>query len=260
MKRIFSGARFLKGFTIAFYMFIFAPILIVILMSFHPRDIVSFPLPGFSVKWWIRFFGNYNLLTSLRISLTLGAAAALVAGLIGTLASFAIVRSEFRRKDLLNALTFAPMVISGVVFGVALLSLFDSIRFPRGFIGLVIAHSLLCIPYVIVVVSARLADFDRSIEEAAMNLGANNFQTFKSITLPVLLPAIIAGMLLAFTISFDEYPATQFLATATTATIPVRIFSMIKTELNPQINVLAAVMVVITICIPMLAQYFLRRK
>jgi spermidine/putrescine transport system permease protein len=113
---------------------------------------------------------------------------------------------------------------------------------------------------VVVVVSARLAGFDRSIEEAAMNLGANRFQTFRSVTLPLIAPGIIGGMLLAFTVSFDEFPATQFLSTPTTATVPIRIFSMIKTELNPQINVLAAIMVTITIGVPLIAQYFLREK
>jgi len=260
MKSFFSGTFLLKWFTIAVYVFIFAPILVVILMSFHPNEIVSFPMPGFSLKWYEKFITNYSLLHALRVSLTLGLASALVSGVIGTLAAFAIVRSNFRIKALLNAMTFAPMVISGVVLGVALLSLYDALNFPRGFVGLVIAHTLFSLPYVVVVVSSRLAGFDRSIEEAAMNLGANRWQTFKSITLPLISPGIIGGMLLAFTISFDEFPATQFLSTPSTATVPIRIFSMIKTELNPQINVLAAIMIAVTIGVPMIAQYFLKNK
>ena len=260
MKRLFSGASLLKWFTIAVYIFIFAPILVVILMSFHPHDIVSFPMPGFSFKWYAKFINNYSLLNALRVSLTLGLVSAIMAGIIGTLAAFAIVRSKFRIKAALNAVTFAPMVISGVVMGVALLSLYHNVGLPRGFIGLVIGHTLFSLPYVVVVVSARLAGFDRSIEEAAMNLGANRLQTFRSVTLPLIAPGIIGGMLLAFTVSFDEFPATQFLSTPTTATVPIRIFSMIKTELNPQINVLAAIMVTITIGLPLIAQYFLREK
>lgn len=260
MKRVLTGGGFIKWFTVAVYIFVFAPILVVILMSFHPRDIVSFPMPGFSFKWYLRFLTNYRLLDSLRVSLTLGVVSALLSGIIGTLASFAIVRSEFRRKEWLNAAIFAPMVISGVVFGVALLSFFDFIHFPRGFVGLVMGHTLLTIPYVVVVVCARLAGFDRSLEEAAMNLGANRLQTFKSVTFPIIAPGIIGGMMLAFTISFDEFPATQFLATPEASTVPILVFSMIRTELNPQINVLATVMLVITIGLPMIAQKFLRKK
>ena len=260
MHRWVNGQALLKAITIAVYVFIFAPIAVVILMSFHPHEIVSFPMPGFSLKWYVRFINNAQLLTSLRVSLTLGAVSACVAGVIGTLAAFAIVRSKIRFKQALNAITFAPMVISGVVMGVALLSFFQFIGFPRGFWGLVIAHTLFALPYVVVVVSARLAGFDRTLEEAAMNLGANHVQTFRAVTFPIIAPGIIGGMLLAFTISFDEFPASQFLSTPATVTVPIRIFSMIKTELNPQINVLAGVMIAITIGVPMIAQYFLKKK
>lgn len=260
IKRIFSGNSFMKWWTFAVYFFLFAPVLVVILMSFHPHEIVSFPMPGFSLKWYRNFFTNFPLLNSLRISLTLGVCAAFLAGIIGTLAAFAIVRANFRGKQLLNATIFAPMLISPVVLGVALLAFFDFIHFPRGFFGLVIAHSLITLPFVVVVVSSRLAGFDRSLEEAAMNLGANYFQTFKSVTLPIVSPGIIGGMLLAFTISFDEFPATQFLSTTDTVTIPIRVFSMIRTELSPEINVLALFMVVLTITFPLISSYILRRK
>lgn len=260
MKKYLFGFNPLKWVTVAVYIFIFAPILVVILMSFHPQDIVSFPMPGFSLKWYARFLSNDNLLRALWVSLTLGVSAGCLAGIIGTLAAFAIVRSNLRIKAALNAVTFAPMVISGVVMGVAILSFFNAIGFPRGFLGLVITHSLFSLPYVIVVVSARLAGFNRSLEEAAMNLGATPWQTFKSVTLPLIAPGVIGGMLLAFTISFDEFPATQFLSTPGTATVPIRIFSMIKTELNPQINVLATIMIVITIGVPLISEYFFRKK
>ncbi|VEN75227.1 Spermidine/putrescine ABC transporter permease [Candidatus Desulfarcum epimagneticum] len=260
MKKIFTENFFLKWITVAVYIFIFAPILVVILMSFHPHEIVSFPMPGFSLKWYVKFISNHNLLNSLRVSLLLGVTSALMAGVIGTLAAFAIVRSKVPVAKLLNAATFAPMVISGVVLGVAMLSFFNAIHFPRGFVSLAAAHTLFSLPYVIIVVSSSLAGFDRSTEEAAMNLGANAFQTFKSITLPAIFPAIVAGMLLSFTISFDEFPASQFLSTPGTITVPIRIFSMIKTELNPQINVLAAVMILVTICLPLMAQFFMRGK
>jgi spermidine/putrescine transport system permease protein len=260
MRKIFTGQRLLKLGTIAVYVFIFAPILIVVLMSFHPREIVSFPLPGFSLRWYKEFITNYTLLNSLRISLTIGLGAALLAGVIGTLAAFALVRAKFRGKEMLNAMIFAPMLISPVVMGVALLSFFDFIHFPRGYVSVIVAHSLITLPFVVVVVAARLSDFDRSLEWAAMNLGANHFQTFKSITFPLIAPGIIGGMLLAFTLSFDEYPATQFLATPGTTTVPIRIFSMIKTELNPQINVLATILIAVTIIVPVLTYYFLRKK
>ncbi len=260
MKKIFNGTRLLKWATILVYLFIFTPIAIVILMSFHPKEIVSFPLPGFSLKWYASFLTNYELLNSLRISLTIGFSAALLAGAIGTLAAFAIVRTEFKGKEALNTMIFAPMLISPIVMGVALLSFFDFVHFPRGYISVVVSHSLIALPFVVVVVAARLAGFDRSLEEAAMNLGANRFQTFKSVTLPLIAPGIIGGALLAFTLSFDEYPATQFLATPSTTTIPIRIFSMIRTELSPEINVLATLMIIVTVTAPLITYYFFREK
>ena len=260
MKKMFSGGWFLKWFTVGVYVFIFAPIGVVILMSFHPMDIVSFPMPGFSLKWYLRFFSNYRLLDSLRISVLLGIVSALVSGIIGTMAAFGLVRGQFKGKELLNALIFAPMVLSGVVMGVALLAFYQFTHLPRGFWGLVIAHTLFTLPYVVIVVAARLAGFNRFLEEAAMNLGANRLQTLRKVTLPIIAPGIIGGMMLAFTISFDEFPATQFLATPYTNTIPIRVFSMIKTELSPQINVLATVMIVITVGLPVIAHYVLRKK
>ena len=260
MKKIFTGKNFLKWFTVLIYIFIFSPIFVVILMSFHPHEIVSFPMPGFTLKWYFKFISNDTLLMSLVISCLLGITSALIAGIIGTLAAFAIVRSKLRITKLLNLGAFAPMIISGVVLGVAMLSFFKAVNFPNGFLSLLVAHTLFSLPYVIISVSSSLASFDQSIEDAAMNLGANKFQTFRSITFPNIFPAIVAGMLLAFTISFDEFAASQFLSTPGTITVPIRIFSMIKTELNPQINVLAAVMLLVTICLPLIAQIFMRGK
>jgi spermidine/putrescine transport system permease protein len=260
LRRLFSGRRLLQYFTILVYIFLFVPIIVVILMAFHPKDIPSFPMPGYSLRWFRDFFHNYELLNSLRISITLGVVASLISGIIGTLTAFAIVRAKMRGKEFLNTLIFAPMLLSGVVIGVALLSFFRLIHFPVGFLALTITHVLLTIPFVVVVVSARLAGFDRSIEEAAMNLGANRIQTLGRITLPIIAPGIIGGMLLAFTISFDEFPATQFLATFSPNTIPIRVFGMIRPAITPQINVLATVMVCITIGLPLLGHYIIRKK
>ena len=246
--------------TFVVYLFLFLPVFIVILMSFHPNPIVSFPIPSFSLKWYKLLWEDYALIQSMINSIELGICSAVVSGIIGTLAAIGFVRSRFRGKQLFGAVVLSPMILSGIITGIALLSFITTLHVYKSFTVLVIGHALLTFPYVFLVVQTQLYGFDRSIEEASMSLGANELETFFYITLPNILPSVIAGMLFAFTISIDEFVATQCWATPSTATMPIKIFSMLRTEVTPKVNVLGTVVVIVTIIVPLLAEKIIARK
>jgi len=251
---------FLLVFTIGIYFFLFTPIFVVILMSFTPHNIASFPIPGYTLKWYREFWADTALIRALMNSLLVGVCASFLSGIIGTLAAIAFVRSNFRGKQLLGAVILSPMILSGIITGIALLSFMTIMHVHKSFLMLVVGHTLLTFPYVFVVVQTQLYGFDRSIEEASMTLGANELETFFYITLPNILPSIIAGMLFALTISIDEFVATQCWVTPSTETAPIKIFSMLRFEVTPKVNVLGTVIVVVTILVPFLAEKLIAKK
>jgi spermidine/putrescine transport system permease protein len=171
----------------------------------------------------------------------------------------AFIRYEFRGKELINTLLIAPIMIPEVVLGVALLLFIRWLQQPKSFAMLVVGHVVLTLPYVLLIVQARLVGIKREYEEAALSLGASPFQTFWEITFPLLAPAIFAGMLFAFTISFDDVTATLFWATAQNQTVPVKIFGMLRNSISPEINALGTVMIALTVSTPLLAGYLTRR-
>lgn len=246
--------------TVLTYVFLFIPVFIVILMSFHPHSVVSFPMPGYTLKWYKAFWQDRALIDSLINSILLGLFSSLLAGIIGTLAAIAFVRSRFRGKQLFGAIILSPMILSGIITGIALLSFITAIHIYKSFTILVVGHTLLTFPYVFLVVQTQLYGFDRSIEEASMSLGANELETFFYITVPNILPSIIAGMLFAFTISIDEFVATQCWVTPSTETIPIKIFSMLRFEVTPKVNVLGTIIIAVTITFPLLAEKLVARR
>ena len=171
----------------------------------------------------------------------------------------AFIRFEFPGKNTLNTLLLSPIMIPEVVLGVALLLFLRWLQQPKSFMLLLIGHVVLTLPYVLLIVQARLVGIKKEYEEAAKSLGANAFQTFREITFPLLLPAILAGALFSFTISFDDITATLFWATAQNQTVPVKIFSMLRNSISPEINALGAVMIVLTVTTPLLAGYLSRK-
>jgi spermidine/putrescine transport system permease protein len=254
-----SGWSLIRFYTILVYVWMFAPIVAVVILSFNPQQFGSFPMEGFSFRWYARLAQNEVILNAFKNSLILGSLTAVVTTAIGIPAAMAFVRYEFRGKNTLNTLLLSPIMIPEVVLGVALLLFIRWLQQPKSFALLLMGHVVLTLPYVLLVVQARLVGIKRVYEEAAMSLGANPLQTFKEITLPLLAPAILAGMLFSFTISFDDVTATLFWATATSQTVPVRIFGMLRNSISPEINALGTVMIVLTISIPLLAGYLSRR-
>ena len=254
-----SGWSLIRAYTILVYVFMFAPIVAVVILSFNPQQFGSFPMEGFSFKWYVKLAENETILSAFKNSLILGSLTAVFSTAIGIPAAMAFVRYEFPGKNTLNTLLLTPIMIPEVVLGVALLLFIRWLQQPKSFLLLLIGHVVLTLPYVLLVVQARLVGIRRVYEEAAMSLGASPFQAFREVTLPLLAPAILAGMLFSFTISFDDVTATLFWATAQNQTVPVKIFGMLRNSISPEINALGAVMIVLTVSTPLLAGYLTRK-
>ena len=258
MKKI-SGWSLIRFYTILVYVFMFTPIIAVIILSFNPEQFGSFPMKGFSFKWYFKLAQNKPILSAFKNSLVLGSLTAVLVTAIGIPASMAFIRYEFPGKNTLNTLLLTPIMIPEVILGVALLLFIRWLQQPKSFLLLLIGHVVITLPYVLLVVQARLVGIKREYEEAALSLGAGPLQTFKEITLPLLTPVILAGMLFSFTISFDDVTATLFWATASMQTVPVKIFGMLRNSVSPEINALGTVMIVMTISTPLLAGYLARK-
>jgi spermidine/putrescine transport system permease protein len=258
--RGFSWGWFLiKIYTVLVYVFMFAPIAVVIVLSFNPKQFGIFPMDGFSFRWYVKLAQNRYIIEAFKNSLVLGSLTAVVSTTIGILAALAFVRYRFPGKNTINTLLLSPIMIPEVVLGVALLLFLRWLQQPKSFLLLLVGHVVLTLPYVLLIVQARLVGIKKEYEEAAKVLGANSWQTFKEVTLPLLYPAILAGMLFSFTISFDDITATLFWATAENQTVPVKIFGMLRNSISPEINALGAVMIFFTLATPLLAGWLSRR-
>jgi spermidine/putrescine transport system permease protein len=256
-----NGRRPLKWFTYLVYVFLYAPIAVVVLLSFTERRVPTFPMEGFTLKWYAKLIPpeyNEQIISALIQSLQIGIISALGAGIVGTLVSLGLVRSDFETKwldsQLLNTLFLSPIVVPWVVTGIAMLTLYNLIGIGGTFISIIIGHILITIPFVVIVVSSRLYGFDRSLEEAAKNLGASELRTFYEVTLPLILPGVVAGMLFAFTISFDNFTQTFFWISTGTKTLPVVIYSMIRAGLSPTINAIGTVIVLFSLILAVIAE------
>lgn len=248
------GSRLIALTTLLVYIFLYLPILVILIMSFYPGTYMTFPLPSFSLRWYASFFQDISLLRSMGTSLLLGLAAASLSALIGIPAALGLVRYNFPGKRFINTFILAPMIIPQIITGISLLILLNAINLPRGYPYLLIGHVLLTLPYLVITISSQLYGFNRELEEAALSLGANPLQTFVEITLPLIAPSIFAGMLFAFTVSFQEFVATQAWITPGTATLPIRIFARIRDALTPQINVVGVIMVGLAFLVALVVQ------
>ncbi|MBV0902810.1 ABC transporter permease [Haloarcula salina] len=252
--RLSDDARWnaIRGATGLLYLFLLLPLFIVVLISFNPTQYAAFPPEGLSLTWYQKFFASERLLDALVSSFVVAAGSALVAGAVGLISAIGFVRRDFQYKSVLSSLLFLPMLISPVVIGVALTAFLTDVGMQKNYLFLILGHSTLVLPYVFVTVRAQLFGFDRSIEEAALTLGANELETFVEVTLPSIMPGLAAGMLLAFVISFGEFTATQFWVQPDTVTAPIEIYTMVRTSLTPEINAMATVLMIITVVIPLL--------
>jgi len=249
----------LRLYTVLVYLFMFTPIAVVVLLSFNASQFGSFPMEGFSFRWFVELWHNDAIVRAFQISLVLGALTAAISSTLGVLASLALVRYDFPGKQTLTTLLIAPILVPEVVLAVALLLFLRWLEVHKSFTLLLLGHVIFTLPFVVLVVQARLVGIRREYEEAAQSLGANPVQTFFQVTLPLLLPAVFAGFLFAFTISFDDITGTLFWKPGGVETVPTQIFAMLRNSISPEINALGTVMIIVTVVLPLLGAAVARR-
>jgi spermidine/putrescine transport system permease protein len=253
------GWRLIRTYTILVYLFMFLPIAVVVLLSFNANQFGSFPMTGLSTRWFETLWQNEAIMRAFRTSITLGLMTAVVSTVLGVLASLALVRYAIPGRNLITTLLIAPILVPEVVLAVALLLFLNFLNIGKSFTLLLMGHVIFTLPFVILVVQARLVSIRRDVEEAAMSLGASPRQTFFSITLPLLMPAVAAGGLFAFTISFDDITGTLFWKPGGTETVPTQIFSMLRNSISPEINALGTVIIVLTVGLPLIGAAVARK-
>ncbi|WP_061320231.1 extracellular solute-binding protein [Clostridium botulinum] len=235
------------------YAFLYLPIIVLIVFSFN-KSKLNATFTGFTLDWYKNLINNTQILEALKNSLVIAFISTFFAVIIGTLAAIGMYRYKFKGKGAMEGLLYIPVVIPEIVMGISMLAFFSSLNLPAGIITLILAHITFCISYVIIVVRARLDGFDAALEEAAQDLGATPWQTLTKVTLPVIAPGIISGALLAFTLSLDDVIISFFAAGPDSNTLPLKIFSMVKFGVTPEINALSTVMMVFTLSMVVIAE------
>jgi spermidine/putrescine transport system permease protein len=226
-------------------LFLYAPILVMMVMAFNRSQLNELPFQ-FDLIWFQRLAGNQRLLAATLNSIILGLLTALTATVLGTLAALALTRYSFRGRQFLQALLIPPITIPWLILAVALLMLFFWLGVPRSLLTLYLGHVTVQLPYTILVISARLAGMDPALEDAATSLGARPWRTFWRITAPLALPGILAAALFAFVVSFDNFVISYFLAPPGVSTLPVEIYSAIRTGLTPEINAISTIVFLVS--------------
>jgi spermidine/putrescine transport system permease protein len=254
-----SGAWLLRGFFFLVVVFLYAPIVILLIFSFNNSTIPAFPLDGFTLHWYRAFLGNPELQGALKTSAVVAALSSLGAVLLGILASIALVRRSFRGKSPVSAFLLSPLVIPYLVFGISLLLLFHTLGVPRSILTVVIGHVVISLPYTILVLVPRLEQVDVALEEAAYDLGAGPFRTFRTVTLPLILPAVVSAFLIAFTTSFDEYAVASFVV-GTRETFPIYFYAALRFPSQlPQVIAVAVVVMTVSLLVVVGAELGRRR-
>ncbi|MCC8066624.1 MAG: ABC transporter permease [Clostridiales bacterium] len=226
----------------------YLPLIVMVVFSFNDSKLfVSWE--GFSLRWYQELLGDEDLIEALGNSLILGFLSCAIAAVIGTLGAIGMVRVDFRSKGMIEYLSTIPIMVPEIILGMAFLAFFSLLDLPFGMVTLVIAHCSFAIPYVFMMVKARLVGIDKSLEEAARDLGASPARTFWDITLPLIMPAVLSGCMLAFAMSFDDVVISIFVNGATLSTLPIKVYTQIKTGVTPEINALCTLILVAVILV-----------
>lgn len=227
------------------FAFLYIPMVILIIYSFNESKLVTV-WAGFSTKWYGELFRDRAFLNAAWVTLKVAVASSTLATVLGTMAAYVMVRGgRFRGRTLFSGMIYAPLVMPEVITGLSLLLLFIGIGLDRGVLTIVLAHTTFSMCYVSVVVSSRLATFDLSLEEAALDLGCSRAEAFRLVTLPIIAPAVISGWLLAFTLSLDDLVIASFTSGPSATTLPIKIFSAVRLGVSPEINALSTIMIAI---------------
>ncbi len=251
----------LRLFVAAVFLLLYAPIITLMVFSFNDsrRNIVW---QGFTTKYYVRAWNNASLIEAFINSLTIAVLATVISTIIGSMVALLLWRFRFPGKAAYEGFTALPIVIPEICMGVAMLAFFARIGWPTGMVwplnlgAITIAHVAFCFPFVAIVVRARMAGFNRELEEASRDLGASEWQTFRNVILPYMRPGVVAGALLAFTLSLDDFVITFFTSGPDTVTFPVKVYSMVRFSVTPEVNAASTVLVVITIIATIFAVKF----
>lgn len=274
MRRVAAGR--ISGLTFygaLFFAFIYAPIVLIVVYSFNSNPVNMMIWSGFTFDWYRTILGfptrlnelslyvesTEQLIRAVQNSLIVAMTTTLISTLFGTSVALAVARFRFRLKGFYRALMFLPMIMPDIVLGIALLIFFVSFGLSLSLASIIIGHCTFLTSYVFIVVSARLADMDQSLEEASADLGANGWVTFRRITLPIILPGVVGGALLAFIISMDDLVITYFISGVDSTTLPVFIYGMLRRGIKPEINAIATIMLLFSMIIASLGLYFRAR-
>ena len=253
-------SRLLRNiFMFVVYAYLYIPIIILVTNSFN-EDRYGLSWKGFSWNWYERLFNNDTLIQAAFHSVTIAFFAATLATIVGGLTAIALYRYRFRGKQAISGMLFIVMMSPDIVMAVSLLALFMVVGISLGFWSLLLAHVTFCLPYVTVTIFSRLNGFDARMLEAAKDLGASEVTILRKIILPLALPAVVSGWLLSFTISLDDVVVSSFVSGVSYEILPLRIFSLVKTGVTPEVNALATIMIVLSLGLVILSQLVTRKN
>ena len=248
-----------NAFMFVVYAYLYIPIIILVTNSFN-EDRYGLSWKGFSWNWYERLFNNDTLIQAAFHSVTIAFFAATLATIVGGLTAIALYRYRFRGKQAVSGMLFIVMMSPDIVMAVSLLALFMVVGISLGFWSLLLAHVTFCLPYVTVTIFSRLNGFDSRMLEAAKDLGASEVTILRKIILPLALPAVVSGWLLSFTISLDDVVVSSFVSGVSYEILPLRIFSLVKTGVTPEVNALATIMIVLSLALVILSQLITRKN
>jgi putative spermidine/putrescine transport system permease protein len=241
-ERIWLAVLWVSACAVLF--FLMAPILAIIPLSFNEGQFLTYPLQGFSLKWYAEFFTDDAWIRSLKNSVIIGVVATILATVLGTLASLGLVRARFRGKELLMAVLLSPMIVPMVITAVGFYLFFAPYGLTGSYLGLILAHTALASPFVVITVTATLQGFDMNLARAAAGLGANPITVFRRVMLPLIAPGVASGALFAFATSFDEVVVVLLVAGPDQRTLPREMFSGIRENISPTITAVATILIV----------------
>jgi spermidine/putrescine transport system permease protein len=245
---------FLRGWTALVFVFLYVPIVVLVVFSFNSSRL-NIVWESFTFDWYAKLFANGPLIKAAKNSLIIATASTILSVIIGTVGAWLLHRYRYKFSHFIQALVAIPMVMPEILMGISLLIFFVTIGLKLGFASVIIGHVTFCFPFVLVAVQARLQGLDPSLEEAALDLGATPLKAFWLVIVPCLKPAIIAGALMAFTLSMDELIVTVFVKSAASSTLPVKVFDMARVGLNPMLNALSAIFIVATVAFVLFSEY-----
>lgn len=256
MKKNSKFANFYLGLI---FVLMYVPIVVVVIFSFNESKLpVAFT--GFSLKWYQQLFANEDMLEALVNSLVLGVLSCALSAVIGTLGAVGLSRIHWKTKGAMEYISILPLMIPEIILGMVLMAFFYMLGLPFGMLTLLIGHTVFCVPYILMEVKARLVGMDPALEEAARDLGAGEFRTFWDITLPLIMPAVISGSLLAFAMSMDDVVISIFVNGPRLSTLPIKVYTQLKTGVTPEINALCTVMLAVTLLVFLLHTLLGKKK